>query len=80
MNLYHGSLAYVEKPEIRESSRTLDYGKGFYTTTSYEQAEKWVRRQRNQGRADKGYVNVFEFDKSSMNMVKSLVFDAPTED
>lgn len=79
MKLYHGSLAYVEKPEIRESSRTLDYGKGFYTTTSYEQAENWVKRQRNQSKADKGYVNVYEFDKSSLNVVKSLVFDEPTE-
>ena len=29
MKLYHGSLEQVEKPEIREASRTLDYGKGF---------------------------------------------------
>lgn len=79
MKLYHGSLAYVEKPEIRESSRTLDYGKGFYTTTSYEQAENWVKRQRNQSMADKGYVNVYEFDQSSLNIVKSLVFEEPTE-
>jgi len=80
MRLYHGSLAYVEKPEIRESNRTLDYGKGFYTTTSYEQAENWVKRQKNQGKTDKGFVNVFEFDKSSLDLVKSLVFDEPTEE
>jgi hypothetical protein len=29
MKLYHGSLDTVSKPEIREPSRTLDYGKGF---------------------------------------------------
>ena len=34
MKLYHGSIDTVSKPEIREPSRTLDYGKGFYTTTS----------------------------------------------
>jgi len=36
MKLYHGSLEQVEKPEIREACRTLDYGKGFYVTTSFE--------------------------------------------
>ena len=33
MKLYHGSLESVSKPEIRESNRTLDYGKGFYFYT-----------------------------------------------
>lgn len=26
MKIYHGSIEVVEKPEIRESNRTLDYG------------------------------------------------------
>lgn len=43
MILYHGSLEIVDKPEIRKPNRTLDYGAGFYLTSSYEQAEKWVR-------------------------------------
>ena len=36
MKVYHGSLECVASPEIREPNRTLDYGSGFYTTTSYE--------------------------------------------
>ena len=43
--IYHGSLEVVRSPEIRQSNRSLDYGTGFYATTSYEQAEKWVRRR-----------------------------------
>ena len=39
MKIYHGSIEKVETPEIRDANRTLDYGKGFYATTSYEQAE-----------------------------------------
>ena len=38
MILYHGSIEQVEKPEIRKANRALDYGSGFYTTTSEEQA------------------------------------------
>ena len=30
MKIYHGSIDKVETPEIRESDRTLDYGRGFY--------------------------------------------------
>ena len=44
MIIYHGSLEKVENPEIRLPNRTLDYGFGFYTTTSYKQAESWVKR------------------------------------
>ena len=45
MRVYHGSLEKVEIPEIRTPNRTLDYGCGFYTTTSYKQAESWVKRR-----------------------------------
>ena len=36
MKLYHGSLEVVSEPRIITPNRTLDYGRGFYTTTSYE--------------------------------------------
>lgn len=39
--IFHGSLEKVVAPEIRESNRTLDYGSGFYTTTSYELMDLW---------------------------------------
>ena len=39
MRVYHGSLERVPTPEIRQATRTLDYGTGFYTTTSAKQAE-----------------------------------------
>ena len=60
MKVYHGSLECVDTPEMREPNRTLDYGSGFYTTTSYEQAEEWVRRKMKGNRAAKGFVNEYE--------------------
>ena len=33
VNIYHGSDVVVEKPEILQSSRLLDFGTGFYTTS-----------------------------------------------
>ncbi|MCX6307566.1 MAG: DUF3990 domain-containing protein [Bacteroidia bacterium] len=42
MKIYHGSTEIVQHPTILDSQRLLDFGKGFYTTTSVEQAEKWA--------------------------------------
>lgn len=39
MKLYHESNVEIKNPKILESDRKLDFGTGFYLTTSYEQAE-----------------------------------------
>ena len=80
MKIYHGSIEKVESPEIRESNRTLDYGQGFYTTTSYEQAEAWVRRRMNEKRTSRGYVCVYELNEAALESLKTLVFEQPTEE
>ena len=38
MILYHGSNVFVREPRIVNSGRKLDFGAGFYTTSSLEQA------------------------------------------
>lgn len=62
MIVYHGSTELVEKPEIRISENYLDFGTGFYTTTSYEQAERWARIKMRRENKTIGYVSVYEFD------------------
>lgn len=79
MKLYHGSLVIVDAPLILESRRTLDYGKGFYTTTSRKQAEEWVKRRLNSEDKECGFVNVYEFDKELASTLNVLIFDSPTE-
>lgn len=80
MILYHGSLEIVEVPEIRMPDRTLDYGSGFYTTTSFEQAETWVKRKMRDKNADKGYVNIYDFDKQGANGLRQLIFHTPSDE
>lgn len=81
MKIYHGSLDKVVVPEIRKPNRTLDYGKGFYTTTNYEQAVNWVLRHKNdKERPTVGYVNVYEVDLDYIRKSNTLWFDAPTEE
>ena len=79
MKLYLGSLEIVKEPQIRLANRTLDYGMGFYTTTSQEQAELWVKRKIGE-RNEKGIVNIYEFDLSSAEKLNVLRFTEPTEE
>ena len=79
MKLYHGSIEIVSKPEIRKPSHTLDYGSGFYTTTSYKQAEDWVRRRMSEWKVVCGHVNTYEFNReAALQNLNCLVFEAPT--
>ena len=79
MILYHGSIEIVENQEIRIPSRSLDYGYGFYTTTSFKQAEDWVKRKLNTN-TPVGYVNIYEFDENLIKSLNALLFDSPTEE
>lgn len=78
MILFHGSLQVVKEPRILVPSRTLDYGAGFYTTTSEKQAEDWVKRKLSGEVA--GFVNVYDFDEILSAGLDRLVFDHPDED
>lgn len=44
MILYHGSNVEVKEPRLLKVQRELDFGKGFYTTTDFVQAQNWARR------------------------------------
>lgn len=78
--VYHGSIDEVVKPEIRQPNRSLDYGSGFYTTTSYEQAKRWVERRMKDKGVAIGYVNIYELDEKLVKNMKSLFFEKPTEE
>ena len=65
---------------ILPSNRTLDYGNGFYTTTSERQAKEWVERRMRERHAKQGYVNIYEFDKEELPVLKSLIFEEPNKE
>lgn len=62
MQLYHGSTVLVENPEIRTGAVYLDFGVGFYTTTSFEQAQRWARIKMRREQSSTGYVSVYDLD------------------
>ena len=64
--LYHGSNMKVDKPMLLKGQRALDFGAGFYLTSSYEQAMKWaktVTRRRGNGQP---IVNIYDLDEQRL--------------
>lgn len=80
MKIFHGSLEIVEHPVILIPNRKLDYGEGFYTTTSEKQAKEWVERRMFEQHANVDYINVYEFDETTMSELKTLIFAKPSRE
>lgn len=79
LTLYHGGLERIPHPEIRQPNRRLDFGAGFYLTTSRQQAHDWVCRRLREGGGE-GYVNAYTFSpEEARAALRVLQFDAPTE-
>ena len=83
MRLYHGSIMTVHKPTVTRGRTKTDFGKGFYTTTSPEQAEKWAKIKKNrEGKKEdvRAVVSVYEIDDSilSSSQYKTMHFDGAT--
>jgi hypothetical protein len=81
MRVYHGSPVTVPKPQIIQPTRTLDYGCGFYTTSSYSQAERWIKRRKSNS-VSEGYINIYEIEeivlKTTVLNIKR--FNEPSEE
>ena len=67
MILYHGSYCEVKIPDLSKCSDFKDFGKGFYLTSSKEQAEKFINTSLKKAEAqgiitgDQGYGVISKF-------------------
>ncbi|WP_296028897.1 DUF3990 domain-containing protein [uncultured Treponema sp.] len=82
MEIYHGGFSEVPSPKILEPSRAMDFGNGFYTTTSFEQAKKWALIKKDRFHYEKAIVSVFEVDSEVFKSakIKSKVFNKANEE
>ena len=62
MICYHGSDTVVDSPKILESKRPLDFGGGFYVTTSDKQAKAWAIKVSYRNNTSYKCVNKYDFD------------------
>ncbi|MBR5318429.1 MAG: DUF3990 domain-containing protein [Peptococcaceae bacterium] len=80
MRLYHGSNVAVKEPEIIISNRMLDFGAGFYTTSSENQAIRWSKNQTLRRKSGAPAVSIYELDEEKLQELSVLRFDAPDAD
>ncbi len=81
MKLYHGSTYVVRRPTSSRGRANTDFGRGFYTTTSREQAEKWALIKKNRlGNTARAIVSCYDFDERLLNddALRVMHFDGPT--
>lgn len=79
MKLYHGSNIAVENPKILQSDRRLDFGTGFYLTSSYEQAERWALLTTKRRGEGKQIITCFQTDEEIINSLNVLRFEKADE-
>jgi len=73
MILYHGSNCDFNSIDISKAKDKRDFGKGFYTTTLYRQAEEWAELLYDRYRGDG--IFVYEIDYTLEKNVSILKFD-----
>ena len=66
MKLYHGSNIIIKQPRLLQPTRTLDYGSGFYTTTSEQQAREWIIKK-TKSIDERKYVNIYEINDTELS-------------
>lgn len=80
LSLYHGTTEMIYDIKIIKSNRTLDFGQGFYTTTSFNQAKDWARRRARTNKKIRFYVYQYQIHESDLLDLKVLKFDGPTDE
>ena len=75
MKLYHGSNMAVPNPQILVSDRKLDFGTGFYLTSSIEQAERWAELTTERRGEGKPTITIYEFDETVFANLKVMHFE-----
>ena len=78
MILYHGTNTAFSKIDLSHSKDKRDFGKGFYTTTVYDQAEKWAKNQFIRFGGDGSFVKTFEYNPTKD--LKILEFKSMNKD
>ena len=80
MILYHGSNITVSEPKLVIQNRFLDFGYGFYTTTSKLQAIGFANKVTRRRREGTPTVSIYEIDENrAFSECSVLQFDSPNE-
>jgi hypothetical protein len=74
MKLFHGTVSRdAEQPDLSKCRQKTDFGKGFYTTTNFEQAKKWAILKKKRFKTKHAYVSEYEIDDSVLKSEKYIL-------
>ena len=75
MKLYHSSNVIVDQPDTQHSRQYLDFGRGFYLTSFYDQAERYAQRFKRRGQP--AWLNTYDFvcDEQSWSIRRFDTYD-----
>ena len=65
MRMYHSSNVSVPHPDTEHSRRYLDFGRGFYLTSLYDQAVRYAQRFKRRGQ--QAQLNTYELEYNEDN-------------
>ena len=78
LTLYHGSNCNFNEIDLAKSKDKRDFGKGFYTTTLYKQAEDWAQALFDRYTGDCIFIYELEIDLTDSLLMKN--FDGLSEE
>jgi hypothetical protein len=77
--LYHASYRPIERVDLAASKKRNDFGRGFYVTTSAEQAERFVRSALRKAGLTTGVGFVSEYSTVGFSGLDCLEFESTDE-
>lgn len=88
IKLYHAGYKVVEKIDLSLCASGKDFGKGFYVTTDYNQACRFLRtaigkalkNHMSDVKPDTGYISVFEYKQELASEINYFEFKSADED
>ena len=80
MKLYHGSNIIIKNPNLECSNRARDFGKGFYLTSSLEQAKSWANKKTLKLESGNPTVSIYEIDENDIEELKIKKFNNASEE
>ena len=75
MFLYHGSNVEVRESHLLKIQRDLDFGRGFYTTSDFDQAKSWAQRTTRIRGTGKPLISCYEVNEADLAKLKTLRFE-----
>jgi len=80
MLLYHGTGTRFEIPKIIAPNRALDFGMGFYTTSSKKQASDWANVVVKRAKTGKALLNVYELKEDYVQKLNVKKFETANKE